>query len=111
MRGGQRVWRSRGLLGRGRDRLPRALRPAGIGMAAVALAILALGFDGTTAATAGVCTGGAPDEASGSPEARVNGLVPFLVSPRWSQEQLPSWEAERTSTSWGDQLAYAWYRY
>jgi hypothetical protein len=41
----------------------------------------------------------------------VTALLPFLGSPRWSKETLPSWEAERASTSWGNQLAYAWYPY
>jgi hypothetical protein len=80
-------------------------------MAPAALATLVLGFAGPTSASADVCTGGAPYEASGSPESNVAALVPFLRSSRWSKEQLPSWEAERISTSWGDQLAYAWYRY
>lgn len=62
-------------------------------------------------ASAEVCASGDPYEASGAPEARVDGLVPFLVSPRWSKEMLPSNEAERSSTPWVSQLAYAWYRY
>jgi len=73
--------------------------------------MLALGFAGTTRASADVCTGGNPYEASGAPESRVDGLVPFLASPRWSKEVLPSWEVERSSTAWTSALAYAWYRY
>jgi hypothetical protein len=85
-------------------RFPRLGVP---GPLAVALALFALGFTGTPAATADVCTGGAPYEASGAPEASVTGLVAFLASPRWSREMLPSWEAENTSEPWGSQLAYA----
>ncbi len=73
--------------------------------------MLALGFAGTSRASADVCTGGDPYEASGAPESRVDGLLPFLASPRWSKEVLPSWEIEQASTPWTSALAYAWYRY
>jgi hypothetical protein len=77
---------------------------------AATLAMVACGFAGTTRASADVCTGN-PYEASGAPESRVQALVPFLASPRWSKEMLPPWEAERSSTPWTSELAYAWYRY
>ncbi len=73
--------------------------------------MLALAFAGATRASADVCTGGNPYEASGAPESRVDDLLPFLGSARWSKEVLPSWEMERTSTPWTSALAYAWYRY
>src|SRR5271167_963058 len=74
------------------------------------LAVVVFGFAGTTRASADVCTGN-PYEASGEPESRVGALIPFLASPRWSKEMLPSWQAERSSTPWTSELAYAWYRY
>jgi hypothetical protein len=110
MRSGRRVRHSDGPLARWATDSVRFSRPV-VGAVAASLAILAFGFAGATAASADVCTGGAPYEASGSPEASVTALVPFLGSPRWSKEELPSWEAERASVSWGNQLAYAWYRY
>lgn len=79
-------------------------------MFAVALALLIVGVVRTSAASADVCTGGAPYEPSGSPSALHGvGAVPFLRSPRWSKEVLPQWSETLASSAWGDQLAYAWY--
>jgi hypothetical protein len=76
---------------------------------AAALAILAVGAAHTASASADVCTGGAPYEASGPAGGVVGGAVPFLASPRWSKETLPQWSETLTSSDWGNQLAFAWY--
>ena len=79
-------------------------------MLAVALALLILTVVRTPAASADVCTGGAPYEPSGSASALLGvGAVPFLRSPRWSKEVLPQYSETSASGAWGDQLAYAWY--
>lgn len=79
-------------------------------MLAIALALLLLAAVRTPAASADVCTGGAPYESAGSPSALLGvGAVPFLHSPRWSKEVLPQWSETSASGAWGDQLAYAWY--
>lgn len=78
-------------------------------MLAAALAMLAAGAARTAVASADVCTGGAPYEASGSAGGVVGGAVPFLGSPRWSKETLPQWSETLTSSRWGNQLAFAWY--
>jgi hypothetical protein len=88
----------------------RLSRPAGAWVA-VALALAVLGFAREASASADVCSGGAPYEASGSPSrSGLGGLVAFLGSPRWSKEVLPQWEPTGASTSWANHLAYAWYR-
>ncbi len=79
-------------------------------MLAVALALLVLAVLRTPAASADVCTGGAPYQATGSPSALLGvGAVPFLNSPRSSKEVLPQWSETSASGAWGDELAYAWY--
>ncbi len=79
-------------------------------MLAAALALLILAVAHAPAASADVCTGGAPYEPAGSPSALLGvGAVPFLHSPRWSKEVLPQWSETSASGAWGDQLAYAWY--
>jgi len=77
----------------------------------LALAALALGLSRAPAASADVCTGGAPYQGSGSPPSSLPAAVPFLKSPRWSKETLPQWAETRASGEWGDQLAYAWYQH
>jgi hypothetical protein len=79
-------------------------------MLVLALAVLIAGAARTPAASADVCTGGAPYEPSGSVSVlRGVGVVPFLHSPRWSKEVLPQWSETSASSAWGDQLAFAWY--
>jgi hypothetical protein len=79
-------------------------------MLALAIALLIVAVVHTPAASADVCTGGAPYEPSGSPAGLLGvGAVPFLHSPRWSKEVLPQWSETSASGAWGDQLAYAWY--
>ena len=79
-------------------------------MLAVALAVLIVAALRTAAASADVCTGGAPYEPSGPASGLLGvGAVPFLHSPRWSREVLPQWSETPASSAWGDQLAYAWY--
>jgi len=77
---------------------------------AIALAALAAGLSGAPAASADVCTGGAPYEASASPPASLLAAAPFLKSPRWSKEALPQWFDTATSEAWANELAYAWYQ-
>ncbi len=79
-------------------------------LAALALAVLAIGLSRAPAASADVCTGGAPYQASGSPPSALLAAVPFLSSPRWSKESLPQWYDNETSSRWANQLAYAWYQ-
>ena len=91
---------------------PPAVRRFGaMPMLALALAALALGLLRAPAASADVCTGGAPYQGSGSPPSSLPAAVPFLKSPRWSKETLPQWAETRASGEWGDQLAYAWYQH
>jgi hypothetical protein len=71
---------------------------------------LVLGFAQAPAASADVCTGGAPYEASGSPPSALLAAVPFLQASRWSKESLPQWYGTETTSQWADELAYAWYR-
>jgi hypothetical protein len=87
----------------------RATRPLWAYVLSVLLAVLVLGAVGTRAASADVCTGGAPYEAAGS-AARLVGSVPFLGSPRWSKEVLPQWSETTASDNWGSLVAYAWYQ-
>jgi hypothetical protein len=88
----------------------RSSRPIWLHILAVAFALFILAVVHTPAASADVCTGGAPDEPSGSPSALLGvAAVPFLHSPRWSKEVLPQWSETSASGAWGDQLAYAWY--
>lgn len=77
---------------------------------AIALAALAAGLSGAPAASADVCTGGAPYQGSGSPPASLLAAAPFLKSPRWSKETLPQWFDTGTSEGWANELAYAWYQ-
>jgi hypothetical protein len=77
---------------------------------ALTLATLALGLAGTPAASADVCTGGAPYQASGSPPASLLEAAPFLQGSRWSKESLPQWYDNESFGQWGNQLAYAWYQ-
>ncbi len=79
-------------------------------MLALALAALAVGLSRAPAASADVCTGGAPYQASGSPPSALLAAVPFLKSPRWSKESLPQWYSTQTSGQWANELAYAWYQ-
>jgi hypothetical protein len=79
-------------------------------MLALVLAALALGLARAPAASADVCTGGAPYQGSGSPPSSLLAAVPFLQSPRWSKESLPQWFDTATSEQWANQLAYAWYQ-
>lgn len=77
-------------------------------LAAALLAAAALAAHSATA-SADVCTGGAPYQATGS-AARIASAVPFLLAPRWSAEALPQWAETSASLAWGDTLAYAWYQ-
>jgi hypothetical protein len=84
-------------------------RPVGILLVAAVLAAVSAGGAGVPAASADVCTGGAPAEIPSSTPPLL-ASVPFLEGPRWSREVLPQWSETRASIEWGDQLAYAWYR-
>ncbi len=79
-------------------------------MLALVLAGLAAGLSLAPAASADVCTGGAPYQGSGSPPSSLLAAVPFLKNPRWSKESLPQWFDTATSERWANQLAYAWYQ-
>jgi hypothetical protein len=74
------------------------------------LAVLAVSLSLAPAASADVCTGGAPYQGSGSPPSSLLASVPFLTNTRWSKESLPQWYDNETSVQWADQLAYAWYQ-
>jgi hypothetical protein len=77
---------------------------------ALALTALAVSFSRAQAASADVCTGGAPYQGSRSPPHSLLTAVPFLKSPRWSRESLPQWSNTTLFGRWGNQLAYAWYQ-
>ena len=89
---------------------PPAVRFGAMPMLAWRSAALALSLSRAPAASADVCTGGAPYQGSGSPPSSLPAVVPFLKSPRWSKETLPQWSETLASIGWGNQLAYAWYR-
>lgn len=78
---------------------------------ALALGALAVSLSRAPAASAEVCTGGAPYQGSGSPPSALLAAVPALNSPRWSKESLPQWSDTETSEQWANQLAYAWYQH
>jgi hypothetical protein len=79
-------------------------------LCAMVSAALALGLSGAPAASADVCTGGAPYQASGSPPPSLLSTAPSLSAPRWSSESLPQWADTALYARWGNQLAYAWYQ-
>jgi hypothetical protein len=79
-------------------------------MLALALAALVVSLSRAPAAYAEVCTGGAPEQGSGSPPSSLLAAVPFLKGSHWSKESLPQWFDTTTSEQWANQLAYAWYR-
>jgi hypothetical protein len=75
---------------------------------AVAFVLAILGAASTSTALADVCSGGAPYPASGWAPG-LGTVVPFLNSPRSSQETLPQWSQTHVVGEWGNQLAYARY--
>jgi len=79
-------------------------------MLALALTALAVSISWAPTASADVCTGGAPYQASGSPPHSLLAAVPFLKNPRWSRESLPQWSDTTLYERWGHQLAYVWYQ-
>jgi hypothetical protein len=79
-------------------------------MLALALAAVVIGLSRAPAASADVCTGGAPYLGSGSPPSSLLAAVPLLKDPRWSKESLPQWSETTAFNEWGNQLAYAWYQ-
>ncbi len=79
-------------------------------MLALVLVALVVSFSRAPAAPAEVCTGGAPEQGSGSPPSSLLAAVPFLKSSHWSKESLPQWFDTTTSEQWANELAYAWYR-
>jgi hypothetical protein len=90
----------------------RSVRPLlarGLALALIVLAAAVAGLSRAPAASAEVCTGGAPEQGLGSPPSSLLAATPFLKSPRWSKETLPQWSETRASGEWGNQLAYAWY--
>jgi hypothetical protein len=74
------------------------------------LAALAVGVSQPSAASADVCTGGAPYQGSGSAPLSLLAAVPFLSNPRWSKESLPQWSDSALYGQWGNRLAYVWYQ-
>jgi hypothetical protein len=77
---------------------------------ALVLAALTVSVSWAATASADVCTGGAPYQASGSPPHSLLTAVPFLKSSRWSNEALPQWYSTVLYERWGHQLAYVWYQ-
>jgi hypothetical protein len=90
---------------------PAVRRLRAIAALALMAAALALALARAPAASADVCTGGAPYQGSGSPPASLLAAAPILRSARWSKETLPQWFETRASGEWGNELAYAWYQH